>query len=116
MNNDFSEKLDSILSNPAMMAQIKALADTMIQGKPENEPKEAEPTPPPPAQEKEPPAMPSVPPFFTPSPAFEKNLKNTCTLLNALKPFLDENRCSKIDKMLSMIRFAEMAGQFSNFF
>ena len=31
MNDDFSEKLGQILSNPAMMAQIKSLADTMTQ-------------------------------------------------------------------------------------
>ena len=31
MNGDFSSKLDKILSNPAMMAQIKSLADTMTE-------------------------------------------------------------------------------------
>jgi hypothetical protein len=43
-------------------------------------------------------------------------MKNTCALLTALKPFLDERRCEKIDKMLSMIRFAEMAGKLGSFF
>ena len=32
MANDFSDKLDAILSNPEMMAQIKRLADTMTSG------------------------------------------------------------------------------------
>ena len=110
MNGDFSEKLSQVLSNPAMMAQIKALADTMTESSTKEET----------APSKEPPHIEtpesvSLPAFFTPSPTFEKNMQNTCALLYALKPFLDEKRCAKIDKMLSMIRFAEMAGKFGNF-
>ena len=117
MNGDFSQKLNQVLSNPEMMAQIKALADTMTESEKQEPPKEQEP---PkiesaadigPIREKIP-----VPAFFTPSPSFEKNMKNTCALLHALKPFLDDRRCDKIDKMLSMIQFAQMAGQLGNFF
>ena len=122
MNGDFSQKLNQVLSNPAMMAQIKALADTMTESEAPSEkteqsleaaaPAKSEPVElPAPIREKI-----SVPPFFTPTPSFEKNMKNTCALLNALKPFLDERRCAKIDKMLSMIQFAQMAGQLGNFF
>ena len=110
MNGDFSEKLSQVLSNPAMMAQIKALADTMT----ENGAK-GEATPQKEAPKETFPENHASPAFFTPSPTFEKNMQNTCALLYALKPFLDENRCAKIDKMLSMIRFAEMAGKFGNF-
>ena len=121
MNGDFSEKLNQVLSNPAMMAQIKALADTMTQAEARTEQDEY------PREEAESPKLESsdqrgpvqsisVPAFFTPSPSFEKNMQNACTLLNAMKPFLDERRCAKIDKMLSMIRFAQMAGQLGNFF
>ena len=126
MNGDFSQKLNQVLSNPAMMAQIKALADTMTQAESRQEASVA------PTETSEPPDAVlgktnseeeihgvtekiSVPAFFTPSPSFEKNMKNACALLNALKPFLDERRCAKIDKMLSMIRFAQMAGQLGNF-
>ncbi len=110
MTDDFSEKLSQILSNPQMMAQIKSLADTMT----ENGAKEER-------NEEMPPALSlpekqAVPAFFTPSSSFEKNMKNTCALLTALKPFLDENRCAKVDKMLSMIHFAEMAGKLGQFF
>jgi hypothetical protein len=122
MNGDFSQKLNQVLSDPAMMAQIKALADTMTESQtreekseeqsalttlPKNVPSEEKDS----SREKI-----SVPAFFTPSPSFEKNMKNTCALLAALKPFLDERRCVKIDKMLSMIQFAQMAGQLGNFF
>ncbi|MBE6665354.1 MAG: hypothetical protein E7603_03900 [Ruminococcaceae bacterium] len=119
MNGDFSQKLNQVLSNPAMMAQIKALADTMTENnqtssetKPEKESDFSyRETAAEPISEK-----PFVPPFFTPSPSFEKNLQNACTLLSALKPFLDSGRQEKIDKMLSMMHFAQMAGQFGNFF
>ena len=121
MNGDFSQKLNQVLSNPALMAQIKALADTMTESETQAEKRE-------PPKEQEPPKAESaadispirekipVPTFFTPSPSFEKNMKNTCALLNAMKPFLDDRRCAKIDKMLSMIQFAQMAGQLGNFF
>jgi hypothetical protein len=119
LNGDFSEKLDQILGNPAMLSQIKALADTMTtaDAKPQPPPPE-EPPAPRPFHEKEEPHEPlsAAPVLFTPSPTLEKNLKHTRDLLIALKPFLDEKRCAKIDKMLSMMRLAEMAGQFGSLF
>lgn len=122
MNGDFSSKLDKILSNPAMMAQIKSLADTMT------EDGEAKASPPPPpaqaAAEPEQASAPEAPPqtetpaampaLFSPAPGMEKNIKNTRALLLALKPYLDDKRKEKIDKMLNMLRLAEMAGYFKN--
>ena len=128
MNEDFSQKLNQVLSNPAMMAQIKALADTMTQADPHTQTGSPAPDAAEAAESRIPanaedfgssgnsPEKIAVPAFFTPSPSFERNMKNTCALLNAMKPFLDERRCAKIDKMLSMIRFAQMAGQLGNFF
>ena len=121
MNGDLSEKLSQVLSNPAMMAQIKALADTMTEQS-DHAPKaeEAPQSLPFSAVTNEPvhasPEKTELPAFLHPSSAFERNMKNTCALLTALKPFLDERRCEKIDKMLSMIRFAEMAGKLGSFF
>lgn len=122
MNGDFSSKLDKILSNPAMMAQIKSLADTMTEDgetktPPPTEPTQAasepEPAPAPesPPQTDTPAAMPAL---FSPAPGMEKNIKNTRALLLALKPYLDDKRRDKIDKMLNMLRLAEMAGYFKN--
>lgn len=119
MNGDFSAKLDQILGNPAMLSQIKALADTMTtaNARPQPPPPEEPPTPPFPEKKVEAGEILSAPPvLFTPSPNLEKNLKHTRDLLIALKPFLDEKRCAKIDKMLSMMRLAEMAGQFGSLF
>ena len=114
MNGDFSQKLNQVLSNPAMMAQIKALADTMTENSAQSNGQETEESS---KEIREPlPEKTTVPPFFSPSPSFEKNLQNACALLSALKPFLDNRRQEKIDKMLSMMHFAKMAGQFGNFF
>lgn len=122
MNGDFSSKLDKILSNPAMMAQIKSLADTMTEDGEAKTPPPTEPTQA--ASEPEPAAAPESPPqtdtpaampaLFSPAPGMEKNIKNTRALLLALKPYLDDKRRDKIDKMLNMLRLAEMAGYFKN--
>lgn len=115
MNGDFNEKLEQVLANPALLAQIKALADTMTENTEKAQaaaPKQESPAPTEPKEDNSYSA--SLPILFAPSPALEKNLKNTRELLLALKPFLDHKRCAKIDKMLSMMRLAEMAGQFGN--
>lgn len=119
MTEDFSAKLNQLLADPHMLAQIKALADTMTENSQKTE-TTAPIEPPPQASQKQNEnisenALP-LPVLFTPSPMLEKNLKHTRELLLALKPFLDDKRCEKIDKMLSMMRFAEMAGQFGKLF
>ncbi|MBR7162184.1 MAG: hypothetical protein IKD07_07195 [Clostridia bacterium] len=114
MNGDFSQKLNQVLSNPAMMAQIKALADTMTENNAQTDERTETMTQNVRA-ENLPEKLPAAP-IFSPSPSFERNLQNACALLNALKPFLDNRRQEKIDKMLSMMQFAKMAGQFGNFF
>ena len=122
MNGDFSSKLDKILSNPAMMAQIKSLADTMTEDgeaktPPPTEPTQAAPEPEPAAAPESPPQTDrpaAMPALFSPAPGMEKNIKNTRALLLALKPYLDDKRRDKIDKMLNMLRLAEMAGYFKN--
>ena len=128
--NDFSEKLDSILSNPEMMAQIKRLADTMTSGTP------SVPESPQPAENavqagnfgesKEPPpdGAPDMPDITEAVSALASlsgerrgrrkgnNMAHSRALLLALKPYLDDKRCEKIDKLLRMMQLAEMAGYF----
>ncbi len=101
-----------------MFAQVKALADIMTQNaaKAQSEPLQEAPAAPVSAQEEVPPPPSPLPIPLSLSPALSQNLKNTRNLLVALKPFLDDKRCAKIDKMLSMMRLAEMAGQFGNLF
>ena len=127
MNDDFSAKLDKLLSNPAMMAQIKSLADTMTEtegkGSPAAEDVSAEPMPADAsagtadvsseaASKTEETALPAS---LAPEPGLARNIKNTRALLAALKPYLDDKRREKVDKMLNMMRLAEMAGYFKNF-
>jgi len=35
-----------------------------------------------------------------------------CELLNALRPFVDRDRCERIDKLIKLIRLADMANGF----
>ena len=116
MTGDFNDKLNSILQNPAMMAQIKALADTMTAGEDTSSQENGESaeesaaTVSGAAEEKT-----LVPPQRLDgllSPAFEENIQNTCALLQSLRPFLDARRREKIDRVLQMIRLAQMASKF----
>lgn len=111
MTGDLSEKLNSILQNPAMMSQIKALADTMTAEEgAKSEPLSTQEAP----HEEKAIAPDAFPMANLISPAFEQNIKNTCALLQALRPFLDVRRREKIDKVLQMMHLAEMAGKFGS--
>lgn len=127
--NDFSEKLDSILSNPEMMAQIKRLADTMTSGTPpisESPPPEKAVQAGSFGESKEPPSdgasdMPDITEAVSALTALTgehrgrrkgNNMAHSRALLLALKPYLDDKRCEKIDKLLRMMQLAEMAGYF----
>ncbi len=113
-----------------MMAQIKRLADTMTSGTP------SVPESPPPAENavqagnfgksKEPPpdGAPDMPDITEAVSALASlsgerrgrrkgnNMAHSRALLLALKPYLDDKRCEKIDKLLRMMQLAEMAGYF----
>ena len=58
------------------------------------------------------PCPPSSPPSPPPSPP--STIKNGRALLLALKPYMDEKRCEKIDRILSAMKLAEFAGMFKN--
>lgn len=123
MDGDFGAKLDMLLSNPAMMAQIKTLADTMTGNADATSAPSAPTSAPSPgsapvssAGSESAPPQEAVPALFSPSPGLDQNMKNMRALLLALKPYLDEKRREKLDKMLHMMRLAEMAGYFKNLF
>ena len=131
MENDFSEKLDAILKNPEMMAQLRHLADTMTATPPagaSSPPAESAVSSPsssaPPSAPV--PAVPAVSAAAPPNPGElftmlglsgggripAGTIAHSRALLLALKPYLDEKRCAKIDKALTMLKLAEMAGYF----
>ena len=49
-----------------------------------------------------------------PCPPPPSTIKNGRALLLALKPYMDEKRCEKIDRILSAMKLAEFAGMFKN--
>ena len=134
LSNDFSDKLDAILSNPEMMAQIKRLADTMTSGTASVA--EEGPEPPEKATQasfqnarEQPESKESLADMSDAVNAIatltgggapdrrgrkgkNSNIAHSKALLLALKPYLDDKRCEKIDKLLKMMQLAEMAGYF----
>ncbi len=112
MDNDFSQKLTAILGDPAMMDKIKTIASGLSASPPA--PKEAR------REEKIPDCdsctctMPcgaqALCPKKSEQSALFKNLADSRALLTALKPFLDGERCARIDKILGMMKIAEIMG------
>lgn len=107
---DFEEKLESILNNPQAMSQIMSLAQS-LGGSPES-------TAPSPSRQSGPP--PAEEPGLQPDPQMLANLfslLNQCNsgedqrvaLLNALRPFVKEQRHAKIDKAIQIARLSRMA-------
>lgn len=98
MDADLSGKLNEILSDPDRLKTVMA-AVSGIMGQNEKPPPEI------PVQKAEP------PPLSASVPAFKSNERTE--LLRALKPFLSKEKCDRIDKMLKIMTFAELAGVLS---
>lgn len=87
------EKLGATVSDPEIQKKISAIISGDGAGAP---PKPDAPPPPP------------------PQPSPPSTIKNGRALLLALKPYMDEKRCEKIDRILSAMKLAEFAGMFRN--
>lgn len=89
------EKLGAAVADPEIQKKISAI----ISGDGADAPQKPDvPCPPP-------------PPAPSSSPS---TIKNGRALLLALKPYMDEKRCEKIDRILSAMKLAEFAGMFRN--
>ncbi len=99
MDADLSGKLNEILSDPDKLKTVMA-AVSGIMGQGEKPPSEI------PVQKAEPPSLPAS------APKFKSNERTE--LLRALKPFLSKDKCERIDKMLKIMTFAELAGVLSH--
>lgn len=100
MDNDFSEKLGAILSDPAALAKIAGLAGSLGLGASPHAKEEKPPEPKPeikPAQSEK-------------LSETAKNIACGRALLQALKPYLSAERCARIDKILGMMKIAEIMG------
>ena len=115
MDNDLSEKLGALLSNPEALAKIAGIAGSLgLTGA----------SAPPPAQEKPAhdcdacPAKEILPCGGAPCPfpkkdgigSAAKSIAESRALLVALKPYLSHERCERIDKILGMMKIAEIMG------
>ena len=113
MDNDFSQKIGALLSDPSALAKIASLAGSLGLGS------EQAPSAPSPEPKKEDtahcescPAKEILPcggapcPFPSKSGALSKTartLTQSRALLQSLKPFLSAERCERIDKILNMM-------------
>lgn len=100
------EKLNSILGNPAMMQQIMSLAQSMGQGSETPHPN-PEPAPAP---------MGDLDPAMLTklmSLAGKTNIDpNQQALLKAMKPYLTQERISRLEKAMRAAKLATLAGSF----
>lgn len=105
---DFEEKLESILNNPQAMSQIMSLAQSLGGS--------AEPSAPPPTQPSPPPEEPGLQldpqmltGLFSLLNQYNSGDDQRVALLNALRPFIKEQRQAKIDKAIQIAKLSRMA-------
>lgn len=113
MDNDISEKLGALLSNPEAMAKIAGLAGSLGLASHAPSPEKAG------VREcAECPAKELLPCGGAPCPfpdkdkaaGAAKSIAESRALLTALKPYLSSERCARIDKILGMMKIAEIMG------
>ena len=132
MDSDILSRLGTIMADKNMTDRIRAVISGSAPAPPcssespacNSEPSVCSPEPPackpeykqkPPPCDPEPPCKP-VPPCPGPCPSDGQSaIKHAKTLLNAVKPYLDAERCEKIDRILNAMKLAEYAGLFRMF-
>ncbi len=106
----FEEKLESILNNPQAMSQIMSLAQSLGgTGSDQSDSASSEPPPPPPSS----PELQLDPKLLTGLASLLSQNSGEddqrIALLNALKPFVKEQRHAKIDKAIQIAKLSRMA-------
>lgn len=112
--SELEEKLGAVLSNPQLMQQIMAMAQTLGGAQQSPAPKQEEPRPSEPA----PPPMPNLDPKMLQGLAgiarqsgVDQNQK---ALLAALAPYLSRDRMGKLERAMRAARMAGAASVFLN--
>lgn len=107
--DSMEEKLGSLLSNPQLMQQIMAMANSLTQS---ND------TPKQPKQEQPSPALPDFDPKLLgqlSNIAGQGTVdKDQRALLNALSPYLSRDRISRLEKAMRAAKMARFASTFLN--
>jgi hypothetical protein len=123
MNDDFSNKVKSLLEDPDMLAKIVAIAGSLGGGQAASAAPPATPTAasqPPSVQtvaeqnsptpevteQAKPPQIPSIPSIPTAAPKTDPRL----ALLNSLKPFLRAEKQAKVDTLTRALTVANLFG------
>lgn len=106
---DFEEKLDSILNNPQAMSQIMSLARSLESSGAAQNPK----APSEPSKQAED-SVPLIDPGMLSGIAalfkqYNQSDDQRVALLNALRPFVKEQRYAKIDKAIQIAKLSRMA-------
>jgi hypothetical protein len=112
MDNDFSEKISALLSDPDALSKIMSVAGSLGLASPP--PQKSEHI----APHDEYKADAVLKNLSSASPAGKsaslsdtaKSISQSRALLQALKPYLSEERCARIDKILNMMKIAEIMG------
>lgn len=118
--SELDDKLNSILSNPAMMQQIMSLAQALNQ-QPEAQqqpPPQASPPPQPPPQS----SMPSTERMLNPNMLSRMASlmqrgsidKNQQALLRALRPYLSRQKLEKLERAMYAAKMAGIASEMVN--
>ncbi len=118
--SELDDKLNSILSNPAMMQQIMSLAQALNQ-QPEAQqqpPPQASPPPQPPPQS----SMPSTERMLNPNMLSRMASlmqrgsidKNQQALLRALRPYLSRQKLEKLERAMHAAKMAGIASEMVN--
>lgn len=105
--DELQNKMNSILSNPEMMQQIMAMAQSLGQSMPQESA---------PQQESPPPALPDIDlsmiqklSGFVGKSSIDNNQR---TLLKALTPYLSQERIIKLEKAMRAAKLANIASSF----
>ena len=100
---DLSERLNQVLSDPARLAQIAALAKSFTG---DGAPPPASPEKSDPGCEKLPPAAGFLPPELLRD--WKEHAGERVALLRAMRPFLEPERRAKVDRVLSLLRTLDL--------
>ena len=114
--SEVDDKLNSILSNPAMMQQIMALAQTLNQSEPQKQKPESAPPPQQPLQAPlqegslNPNLLSKVAGLMQPG-SIDKNQES---LLKALSPYLSKQKLQKLERAMYAAKMAGVASEMVN--
>ncbi len=105
---DFEEKLESILNNPQAMSQIMSLAQSLGAPSGQSDPPPGEPTPPSNdfSSQFDPRLLTGIASLLS---QYNSNDDQRVALLQALRPFIKEQRYAKLDKAIQIARLSRMA-------